>query len=295
VLGFPLPVNSPHWDVGTLRPNYSAGFDLAGRYVFQNAENDLLLNWEHLNTNNSDAIYAGTNQFVVPIFQVGPSIGQSVNYPTQQAHANVKFNYDVVNLDAGQYVSYGQRTQVRFYAGLSGAQLKETLNTLFQDNGATFGINSENNSKFTGVGPLFGVDGLYKLPHNVGITGALAASALIGRSEASTDYTSYSPQLAAAGVATNHQSITPKDTTQVVPGFNGKLGLNYTQVFGKGNVCALEVGYEYATYFNAVVAYNPAVVFGEVNLGTIALSSLGKSVSNFSVNGPYVNLSVKFA
>ena len=40
---------------------------------------------------------------------------------------------------------------------------------------------------------------------------------------------------------------------------------------------------------------NTLTVFGDVTTGTISLSSSGKSVSNFAVNGPYVNLSVQFA
>lgn len=60
VLGFPLPVNSPHWDVATVSPGYSTGFYLGGRYIFRHAVNDLQLNWAHLNTNDSDAVHAGT-------------------------------------------------------------------------------------------------------------------------------------------------------------------------------------------------------------------------------------------
>ena len=294
VLGYPLPVQSPHWAVGTVRPSYSAGFDLAGNYRFKNNQNDVELNWTHLKTSDSDATIAGANEFAVPLFQAGPSAGQQLNNASQQAHATARFNYDVINLDAGQLVNYGNQTQLRFFAGLSGAQLKETLDAAFQDNAATYNINSENKSKFTGAGPLFGVDGYYQLPYNVGFIGTATASALIGSLQASTQYTSYSPQLAAAGITTNYQSITPKSTQQVVPGLDGKLGLNYSHVLGKGSEFTLEVGYEYATYFNAIVAYNPAVIFGEVNLGTIALSSLNKSVSNFSVNGPFINASVRF-
>lgn len=292
VLGYPLPVNSPHWDVETIKPSYTPGFFLAAHYLFPNTEHDLRLNWTHVNTHNSNSVQAGPSEFAVPLFQAGPSAGQSMNNASQQAHATAKFNYDIINLDAGWNADYRRDTQLRFYAGLSGGRLKESLSATYQDNAATYMINSTNQSTFSGIGPLFGLSGLYKLPYRFGITGGLSASALIGSLKAVTDYTSSSPQLAASGVSKNQQSITPKTTSQVVPGLDGKLGLNYRQVFGKGSVFMIEVGYEYATYFNAVVAYNPNTVFGEINLGTIALSSLGKSVSNFSVDGPFVNLSV---
>jgi hypothetical protein len=73
------------------------------------------------------------------------------------------------------------------------------------------------------------------------------------------------------------------------------LGLNYNHLFHNGSNWTIEAGYEYSNYFNAIVSYNPLTVFGDVTTGTIALSSLGKSISNFAVNGPFVNLSVQFA
>ena len=105
---------------------------------------------------------------------------------------------------------------------------------------------------------------------------------------------SYSPQLAASCISTNKQGIYPPHVTQVVPGFDGALGLHYSYSLNKGSVLSIEIGYEYATYFNAIVAYNPITVVGEVDIGTIALDSLGKTTSNFSVNGPYLNLSLAF-
>ena len=291
VLGFPLPVNSPHWDVATVFPGYSTGFYLGGRYILRNAVNDLQLNWAHLSTNDADAVHAGANQFTTPIFQSGPSVGQTINPASQNAYANVKFNYDIINLDAGQMVGYGYNTQLRFFAGLSGGQLKETFTTSFQDNAKTFNISYTNKSQFTGVGPLFGVDTLYKLPYSIGVTGTLSASALIGSLNPSTTYAYTSPQV--SGI--NYQSIAPRNTTQLVPGLHGKLGLNHAHLFDNGSIWTIEAGYEYANYFNAIVAYNPLTVFGDVTTGTIALSSLGKTVSNFAVNGPFVNLSVQFA
>lgn len=295
VLGYPFPVQSPHWSASAVYPGYSAGFDVAGRYIFKDSKADVALAWTRVTTSDSDSTYAGSGQFAVPLFQAGPSFGQTINNASQIAHATAAFNFNVVNLDAGYPVEYGQNTQVRFYAGLSGAQITEKLSASFQDIAATYMMNSINNSQYTGVGPLLGAEGRYQLPYHLGITGGLAASGLIGGLKASTNYISSSPQLAAAGITTNYQSINPRNSTQVVPGLDGKLGLNFTHSFTEGTMVTVDAGYAYATYFNAIVAYNPNTVFGEVSLGTIALSSLGKSVSNFSVNGPYVNLSVLFS
>ena len=110
-----------------------------------------------------------------------------------------------------------------------------------------------------------------------------------------TTYTSSSPELIAAGITSNNQSISPRDTNQVVPAFAGKIGLDYSHAFYNNGIFTAALGYEYAVYFNAIVAYNPSTVFGNVNTGTIALSSLEKSVSNFSVQGPFLNFSLALA
>lgn len=292
VLGIPLPVQSPNWDVSAVAPDYSAGFYIEGRYWFNSKKNDIRANWTRLTTNDSDATFAGNNEFVVPLFQAGPSAGQSFNNPSQQAQTNAQFHYNVIHVDAGQYFAYGQNMQLRLYGGVSGAQIRENLSTTFQDYAQTYFLNSTNNSKFTGVGPTLGLSGQYALPYNLGIIGEISASGLIGTLDSVTNYTSSSPQLAASGITTNYQSISPRNVSQLVPSLEGKLGLNYH--FSLNNMTwFIEAGYEYSTYFNALATYNPSTVFGEVNLGTIALSSLNKWVSNFSINGPFAGLRVR--
>ena len=295
VLGFPLPAQSPHWNVAILKPGLTTGFDLGGRYHLKQSDNDVRINWTHVSTQDSASTIAGENEYVMPLFQAGPSAGLSFDNPSQQARATAQFNYDIINADAGQFVNYGQRTQLRFSAGVTGGQLKETLNRSFQDDAATYLLSIENTSKFIGAGPLFTLNGLYQLPYHIGLIGSLNASALIGQLQSSTNYSASSTQLKLDNVAVNYQNISPDNTTQVVPGLDGKLGLNIVHSFGKGTICSVDVGYEYATYFNAIAAYNPTGVDAELSTGTITLSSLGKFISNYSMSGPFVNLNVKFS
>ena len=294
VLGYPLPVDTPHWKVSAVSPSYSAGFELAARYYIPNTNSDVHFSWDHLRTSDSDSTQAGQSQFVVVMFQAGPSAGQSLNNPSTYANATAKFYYDVVNLDVGRYFDYYD-AQLRLFLGVSAAQIKENLSATFRDNASTFSVNTTNNSRFTGVGPLFGSDGKYKLPYGFDVIGSASVSALIGTLDPETTFTSSSPELAASGITSNNQSISPKNTNQVVPAFAGKIGLNYSHAFYNNAIFTATLGYEYAVYFNSIVAYNPATVFGNVNTGTIALSSLSKSVSNFSVQGPFLNFSISFA
>lgn len=295
VFGFPFPVQSPHWKVSAVKPGYSTGFDIGGRYYIPCTKNDVHLSWSHLRTSDSNTTQAGPSQFVVVMFQAGPSVGQNLNNPSTHATATAKFYYDVVNLDVGRYFDYYDNTQLRVYLGLSAVQIKENLSATFRDNAATFSVNMTNNSRFTGIGPLFGIDGKYQIPcSGFGIFSSAIVSGLIGTLDPVTNFTSSSPELAINGITSNLQSITPANMTQVVPALDGKLGLNYAHAFDRNTSFTLALGYEYAVYFNSIVAYTPSTVFGNVNLGSIALSSLNKSVSNFSVQGPFLNASVNF-
>jgi hypothetical protein len=294
VLGYPLPVQTPHWKVSAVSPSYSAGFELAARYYIQNTRNDVHLSWNHLRTSDSDSTQAGPSQFVVVMFQAGPSAGQNLNDPSTHADATAEFDYDVVNLDVGRYIDYYD-AQLRLFLGVSAVQIKENLSTTFRDNASTFSVNTTNNSRFTGVGPLLGLDGKCKIPYGFGVIGSAGVSALIGTVNPVTSFTSSSPELAINGITTNNQSISPRNTNQVVPAFAGKVGLDYSHAFYNNAIFTAALGYEYAVYFNSIVAYNPSTVFGNINTGTIALSSLAKSVSNFSVQGPFLNFSFSFA
>ena len=93
------------------------------------------------------------------------------------------------------------------------------------------------------------------------------------------------------------------DTTQVVPGFDGKLGLfyNYTGVnIPKFNV---ELGYRFASYINGISTVNPStlvqpgtyVVTPEFSTGTMAIVSSDIKNQAFNFNGPYIKLNVALA
>ena len=290
VLGTTEPTLSPRWNVATINPGYTAGFELGGRYHTQNAAHDVQINWTHVATRDSSVTHAGSTEIAVPMFQVQTDLTN----PSQQAQATAQFNYDIVNLNAGQWVDYGHSTEMRFYAGLSGGQLKETLTRSYKDNAATFMQTSENVSKFTGAGPLFGISGVYNLPFHLDLKGAVSASALIGQMQPSTNFSSSSSDLEDIGVSTNYQAISPADSTQVVPGLTAQLGLSYAHAFNHGGLVTIDAGYQAATYFNAIVAYNPSAVSSEISLGSLNITALEKSVSNFSMNGPYVKVTMQF-
>lgn len=288
VLTTPLPIPSPSWRNKAIDHKHSWSYGLVARYIFPCSGNDIRLSWDYLNTTDSNTTVASNTQFVAPIYEVGPPGGQ-----IRAISGRIKFNYDVINLDAGQFVNIGCRhIQLRLFGGLSGVYIKQEFNNVYRDNGPTFVVHEENDSKYTGVGPRFGVDTTYYLGCGFGVVGHIAGSLYVGKLESDTHFTSVSNALAALGIPVNHQRISADDTTQVVPSLDAKLGLNYAYQLCNTTL-TVEAGYFVASYINAINQFHPSSVVTAIELGTVAVATMGQTHSNFGVNGPYITFSVK--
>lgn len=296
ILTHPLPLLSPNWNVRAVRPINKIGFDVGVGYVIPNSGNDLQLSWQNLDASKSASVRAidGPTEFTGPLYQIGPN-----SVPVRESSGRAKFDYNVINLDAGQFVNFGNCTQARFFVGLNGAQLKQTLSANFKGIQAPglFSLTSKNISKYDGVGPRLGVKAKVEMCEGFGLMGQMAGSLLIGTMKPITKISGSSPDLANAGISVNHQAISTQSSTQVVPGVDAKLGINYFTSFNCDALFTIEAGYQLATYINAITAYNPTTLVttppGPIQTGSIFVNTLGKTVSNFSVSGPYLNFKVK--
>ncbi len=287
---FPFPFPTPNWHVKSINPSYHFAYGLGMGYVFCHSGNDIQLHWTHLNSSDSASVSAGPDgQFVAPFYETGPRGGT-----IQQARGKVDFRYDVVDLDVGQFVNFGNHTLIRFFAGLSGARIKQNLISTFSDNFIPFSVRSNNFSQYTGFGPRFGINAKYDLCYGFGVVGQVSGSVLIGNMIARTRYNSSSSiGEALFGITNNKQAIGSDNTQQVVPGADVKLGVNYTYPFCKDSAVTIEGGYKASMYVNAIQEYNPVIVVAPIQTGTVFVATMGKSKSNFSVNGPYLNVNIK--
>ena len=98
------------------------------------------------------------------------------------------------------------------------------------------------------------------------------------------------------GIPVNHQSIKHKDYTQYVPAIDAKLGLKYFKQFSNEKLFSIEAGYMSSIYINAIQSYVPSTTApGTLGLvvGATYLQSLIKTTESFSLDGPYVTLSLK--
>lgn len=291
-----LPTQSPTWLEKEIQPESSGAFELGGRYNFTEGR-DINLNWTHLSSSTSASVAApDASYFLGPDYEIGPA-----GLTTRNATGKAQFNYDVVNLDAGQTVDFGRHVETRFFIGLSDAFLREQVNATYS--GATvtgahqgpYSIMQEVTANFTGLGPRVGFDASYITQSGFGFIGQAAASVLIGSSYSKTTYVGSSQELKDLyNQALNFQSIRDQNVTQVIPGFDAKLGAIYSRAFSKGTLFTLAGGYQAAVYVNAINQYLPASLVVPLSTGGIFVSTMSHTQSNYSVQGPFVEGTLRF-
>lgn len=294
ILNKALPLQSPSWAEQELKPDFSAAFELGLRYVFPHAGGkDVRLSWTHLNNSESSMTVAPNDQyFLGPDYQIGPN-----GIPIHDAAGHVTFKYDVVNLDASQFLDFGQHLELQFFGGLSAGSLREDVTVVYSGNTqgqypGPFSLRQNVNSDFSGIGPRVGIHADYRTRSGFGFLGEAAAATLIGSLESKTGYLSSARELLVKyGQLSNYQTIKDQAVTQVVPGFSGKLGLDYQHNFAQGAVFRVEAGYQAAVYVNAISQYLPGSLVPDAPLqvGGIFVYTMSHTLSNYSVQGPFLN------
>jgi hypothetical protein len=297
ILNKELPAQSPSWSEQELTPSYAPAFELGLRYIFPNSGEDVTLDWTHLYSSTGTSVAAvNDNFFLGPDFEIGPE-GTVI----RNASGNVKFRYDVVNLDAGQFISFGRHVDMRFFGGLSTGFLREEVTATYTGTitgifGGPFRTTQDSKSNFTGVGPRIGLHVDFNTDYGFGFLGEAAASALIGNVDSQVGYNSSAPELLSIfGQSINNQTIKDQHVYQVVPGFDAKLGVNYKYAFNN-MLFTVAAGYQASVYVNAISQYHPgSLVAGQpLSTGGIFVATMNHTLSNYSVQGPFLNFALQF-
>jgi hypothetical protein len=292
-----LPLQSPSWYEQELKPDYSFAFELAGRYMFAEGT-DVSLDWTHLNSSiSSSTAAASTQDFIGPDFEIGPDATV-----IRSASGRAEFRYDVINLNSGQTKDFGRYVKIRMFGGLSDGLLREKVSTTYFGQSTApfagpFSMQQQVKSDFSGIGPRFGLDAMFTSDWGIGVFGEASASALIGSIYSKTSYIGNAPQLLAVFNETNNaQTIMDQHVTQVVPGFDAKVGVNYKHELYKGSMFMIGAGYQAAVYVNAISQYLPgSLVSGDpTSTGGIFVATMAHTISNYSVQGPFMNFTVQF-
>lgn len=306
------------WHYQALKPDYSPGFEVGGHYRLPDEHYQASLGWIHLNTRDASFKQAArttdlsTIEFVSPPFEQSPPV-----FGIKRADSSVTFDFDSIALNAARLFEPHPKLRARLFGGINVLKIKQKLTTVFSDMvgvpgtdysyalapDPAFSFQLQNTSDYLGVGPDLGFNVAYTVTHGIGILGEFLGTLTAGNMSIHDRFTSTSTRLTTLGIGTSHQEITVPDTTQVVPGFDGKLGLfyNYTGVnIPKFNV---ELGYRFASYINGISTVNPStlvqpgtfVATPEFSTGTMAIVSSDIKNQAFNFNGPYIKLNVALA
>lgn len=290
-----LPIPTPNWKIHAIDPSYHPGFLLGARYFFPCENADLQLNWTHLKTSDTRHVSVDpATQWVSPFSQTGtpPTGGEITGVASlKTATGKVTFNYDVVNLDIGKFINLGSRVQVRLFSGLSGLHLSESLKTQFVGlPKVAFTLN--NTSTYNGIGPRLGMSNMLHVYGGINLVMQFAGSLLVGQMQpAEYQFVGQGSDLALIGILKNRESISSSSVTQVVPGIDTKLAINYLLNM-RQSILTFELGWMGAFYFNPLSSYETNTNVIALDTGSLSTSSVRHTQSNFSATGPFLTVSL---
>ncbi len=291
-----VPESSPNWTVFEIDPSYHSGFEVGSRFLFPKNDMSLEVNWERLHTQDSDSMEVsfqpyGTGNMVGPFFDIGPN---SAAYKTAKGHA--VFHFDAANLILGKTICFTNDLKAHFYAGAGFARIKQSISSTFSNEVESTSRNVYAFSTFTGGGPKFGFDFGYRLCNSFYFTGNSSIALYMGQLKNNTTYTSFSPAISGANV----QHTTVPNRTQLIPGFEEKLGFSYAASFKQCQI-TFGAGYQFQIYLDAIQSVDmtspqvlPSLTPGtSVDVGVYAVG-FERTLSNFMLTGPYVSMDVRF-
>jgi hypothetical protein len=303
------------WHYQSIDPAYSPGFELGANYYLAQIPVLSTLSWLHLNTSDSSFKQASENtdlttvEFVAPAYDVGPPV-----FGIKRADSTAKFNFDSVELKGSKLLLKSNKFKAKLITGVNVLHVHQNVTTVFSDYAGSpatpysyalppdslFRFETRNISKYWGGGPEFGLNVRYSAYQGFSLVGQLIGSITAGRRSVVDNFYATSTRLANLGISPSYQAITAPNSTEVVSGFDAKLGLLYRYLGKKMRHFSIEAGYRFALYNNAIGEIDPdslvqagtVAITPEFATGTMAINSTDARSGNFTVNGPYARLKV---
>ena len=293
------PAVSPSWVIPEINPDYHFGFDVGIAGIFHEANSCLMLNWEryHSSDDSNMTTVSSSNNMIGPFFEIGPDAS-----PYKIAKGTTNFKFDEVNLNYGTFVKFGSLLSMNLFSGVSFSQIKQNYLTRFSNLEDSIIRTINVPSKFTGAGPQFGFDFNYTIVQGFQFVGNARASLFVGTFKNNTTFTTTSNALVILGDENpNIQSTSVKNKMGIVPGFEGKLGLAYEFLFSNNYMIKFAAGYQAQIYINSIRSINMGSEVALGSIGSVGSSVIGvyartfkRTVSDFSMAGPYVTLDLAF-
>lgn len=302
------------WHAQTIDPSYSSAFELGVLYQLKEMPLNANIDWVHLSS--TDSAYKQGNQtlqvanieFVGPPFEMSPPV-----FGIRRADAELKYHFDDVAINLEKiFMSPKKWMNAKIIGGINILYLKQNFSTTFSDLvGAeptpytyplpadpSFSFNIQSISQFMGIGPDLGLNGQLEIFKGLSITGTACGSLAVGTISVQENFKATSAQLTQKGIGVSKQQITTPNKTQIVPGFDGKLGLIYKISSQHIPHFSIEGGYRLMSYMNAISTTSPQTLVQpgtnpavpEFSTGTMAIVSVTQQDRPFNLNGPYATL-----
>ncbi len=303
------------WHYLQINPDFHSAFDVGFNYAIPHTFYSTAIEWVHLNSNDSSFKQASTStdletvQFVGPPYEMSPPV-----FGIKRVASEVNFKFDSILLNISELFEPDSHVQTRFFGGLNILNLKQYITTTFSDYAGSpataysyplppdpsFSFETENVSKYLGVGPDLGLNIRYTSDSGFGVFAEFLGSLTAGTVQTQDNFTSTSQRLTSVGIGVSHQEITSPNATQVVVGADGKLGIFYNYKGPTLPNLSVELGYRLANYFNAIsmIAPNtlvqPGTVFvtPEFSTGTMAIVSTNATSHPFGFSGLFLNIKI---
>jgi hypothetical protein len=289
----PLPAPAPHWNTdGTVKPHFHSAFSVGLQYNFSTRVDQILVDWLHFRSKDSNAISADGSASVAPPYYFGPLAQALFN---TSASGNADFDVDNVDFAYAHLFDIGRYLRFEPFAGLNVAYLKEYLDSNYQGNNAggdRYNISAYNTSKYVGAGPRIGLDTTFYFYKHFGILAQAGASVMAGSMSSNTNFLSQGRD----NPTPVRTSLADQTLVKIVVEIESKLGLTYQYAFHSGSSLEVQGGYIFDTYLNGINQVVPtALVADQLNNGVIAIETSAQDQSNLTLNGPYLKVNYLFS
>lgn len=288
------PLVEANWFSHEINPSYHPAFEIGAKCIFQDIEMNLALDWERLRSSDSKHFSLPFNEAMTgPLFDIGPDAK-----PYIHAKGKAIFHFDKVDLLLEKRMFSKHCWAVDLCAGASFAYIKQSIRRNYFNDGATLERIIESPSTFTGGGPTFGFNFDFILVNCFKLTGSSSISLIVGQLKNKTKYESFAPDLTTLGVPQpNTERSHVPNRTQLVPGFEERLGFAYDFPFRCGNF-SVEAGYLFQIFLNAIQTLDITVIVttGLPFPNTVGYYAQGfeRTLSNFMLTGPYLKMNIDF-
>jgi hypothetical protein len=284
------PLTEFTYNVKAVDPGFDWAIGVGLGYIFPDSGNDIRAAWIHFfEHNNTSSVLVDEDGAE----HVGPTFDTDFDTAFDDASGTEEFKYDAVDLDVGQFINLGTRLQLRLFGGLRFAHIERDFDTVQEELSSfddTF-LDTDNNSTFSGIGPLFGVDSEFHLGHCVGLVAHFDTALLVGDVKSSDTFTA--PHISSSlTLIDTTTSTTSDDLTRIVPGFDAKLGLDWSIPFDCDSWFTVELGYQVTEYIDVFDRHEPDEVAQSTN-SVVNFDSTQRVTSNFSFDGPYLSFNLK--